>query len=124
MTVIILISILAIVKLIIFVFYNRSKMTQEVFNASFNKILFQTLGFSVQLEDATGKMKLMFWGSFYMETFALIINSILYFYYKSLATARARRADYVFVYNSMYLGQYRKLQLIYFLAIFFDTFFA
>jgi len=47
MTVIILISILAIVKLIIFVFYNRSKMTQEVFNASFNKILFQTLGFSV-----------------------------------------------------------------------------
>jgi hypothetical protein len=48
----------------------------------------------------------------------------MYYYYKSLAAERAKRADYKFLFNSMYLGQYKKLQHIYFLAIILDSFFA
>jgi hypothetical protein len=48
----------------------------------------------------------------------------MYYYYKSLAAERAKRADYKFIFNSMYLGQYKKLQHFYFLAIILDSFFA
>ncbi len=69
-------------------------------------------------------MKLVFWGSFDLESEALGFSIILYFYYKSLASARAKRLDYKFIFNSMYLSQYRKLQHIFFLAIIMDSFFA
>lgn len=72
----------------------------------------------------TDKMKLVFWGSFNLELEALGFSIILYFYYKSLASARAKRKDYWFIFNSMYLSQYRKLQHIFFLAIIMDSFFA
>ena len=55
---------------------------------------------------------------------ALLFNGCLYFYYKSLAKSREKRSGYQFIYNSMYLGQFRKLQQIFFIAIIVDSFFA
>ena len=40
MVVIILFSIMAFIKFILFVYYNRRKMTKEVYDASFFNILF------------------------------------------------------------------------------------
>jgi len=69
-------------------------------------------------------MTLVFWGSFDMELYALGFSTVMFYYYKSLATDRAKNASYNFILNSMYLSQYRKLQHIYFLAIILDSFFA
>ncbi len=82
------------------------------------------MGFSVKLDETIGKMRLIFWGSFDLETYALGFSIVMFYYYKSLASDRAKRADYKFIFNSMYLSQYKKLQHIYFLAIILDSFFA
>ena len=124
MIVIILFSIVASIKFIIFVLYNRSKMTKEAYEASFYNVLFQTLGFIIKPLENTDKMKLVFWGSFDMEIYALSFSAVLYYFYKFLASQRAKNADYGFIFHSMYLSQYGKLQHIYFLAIIMDSFFA
>lgn len=99
-------------------------MTKDAYEASFFNILFYTVGFSIKLDETIGKMKLVFWGSFDLELYALGFSTVMFYYYKSLASDRANKVNYNFIFNSMYLSQYRKLQHIYFLAIILDSFFA
>lgn len=67
---------------------------------------------------------MQFWGSFNLEIIAITFNTLLYFYYRALAKSREKRSGYQFINNSMYLGQFRNLQHIYFFAIIMDSLFA
>jgi len=122
---------LGVSKILIYAVYNRRKMAADDFDKSSLKLIFQTLGFTLTEASGEKKVRLLFWSSFDLEIFGLILSGGLYLYYNNLkkkwdaADADHEKGNkYEIINNSMFLSQFGKLQYMFFTAIIIDSFFA
>lgn len=107
---------------LIYMFNLGLTITADTYNEQKSNLI--AMGYSLDPINDGKNYQFQLWGSIDFEIMALALNFLLLKYYIQQTDNLKRNEPYQYIHHSVFLGQYKKLQHLFFFAAVVDAFFA